>query len=495
MTQHSGPTFVEAGRFDDWRLAARRLLNDQIEPHQTHWIDLRQTDRESQTQLFDVGPAADAVSTESTAKNAYRVPPEFIELSRLVAANRSSERWQLLYRMLWRLTHGQHHLLEIASDPDCVLAREMAQAVHRDAHKMKAFVRFRKRRDALGDLYVAWHRPLHYVVDLTADFFARRFDVMRWMILTPDDSVGWDGKRLAFGPGVSRFQSELPDSIPDQEVLTGDDPFEGLWKTYYAHIFNPARIKLKAMQAQMPKHHWKTMPETELIDEMLRAAPSRVEEMVRNQEGFEGASAFVPDTRLLPELATAASHCQGCDLYRHATQTVFGAGPSNAKWMLIGEQPGDQEDLEGVPFIGPAGRLLRSVLKDVGLDIDTAYVTNTVKHFKFKQTATRRLHVKPSSREIGACNAWLDAEIKAIQPRFLVCLGATAASAVFGPTFRITKQRGVVLTSKYGPWTLATYHPSALLRVPDMSQRETMTQQFHSDLRLVAQALGPSENR
>ncbi len=258
--------------------------------------------------------------------------------------------------------------------------------------------------------------------------------------------------------------------------------------------FQSARIKLKAMQAQMPKHHWKTLPETELIDEMLRAAPARVEQMVRYQEGFEGAAKYVPDTQSLDVLAEAAKQCRGCDLYRHATQTVFGVGPANAKLILIGEQPGDQEDLEGIPFIGPAGKLLRSVLEEVGIDIETTYVTNAVKHFKFKNTTTRRLHVKPSSREIGACNAWLDAEIQSIRPQYVVCLGATAASVVLGPTFKITQQRGMVLKSKYSSWTLATYHPSALLRVPDEAQRATMTHQFQSDLRLVANTLKRAAN-
>ncbi len=161
---------------------------------------------------------------------------------------------------------------------------------------------------------------------------------------------------------------------------------------------------------------------------------------------------------------------------------------------MIGEQPGDQEDIEGKPFIGPAGTLLRSVMAEVGLDIESVYLTNAVKHFKFKETATRRLHVKPSSREIGACNAWLDAEIQSIRPQYVVCLGATAATVAFGPTFKITQQRGNVLKSKYSSWTLATFHPSALLRVPDKTQRATMTQQFQSDLRLVADKLRQPDN-
>ena len=207
MTLPPDTRFVEARRFSDWRETARQLLSDAIEPQHTHWIDLRQTDQAPQIQLFDVEPAARQSATAHKVASNHRVPPEFVDLAKQVAANRNPGRWQLLYRMLWRLTHGEHHLLEIASDSDCLLAREMAQAVHRDAHKMKAFVRFRKCQDAEGDLYVAWHRPLHYVVELTADFFSRRFDVMRWLIMTPDESVAWNGEQLAFGPGVSIQES------------------------------------------------------------------------------------------------------------------------------------------------------------------------------------------------------------------------------------------------------------------------------------------------
>ncbi len=308
------------------------MLHEQLEPRHVHWIDLRQSDHESQSQLFESELELKAELPSSRTENSYRVPPEFLTLSKWVAANRNPARWELLYRMLWRTTHGEHHLLEIASDPDCKLANEMAQAVRRDAHKMKAFVRFRRRQDAMGDLYVAWHRPLHYVVDLTAEFFSRRFDVMRWLIMTPDETVGWDGHQLAFGPGVSSHVEAAFESSQDDENAKDRDPFESLWKTYYAHIFNPARIKLKAMQAQMPKHHWKTMPETELIDDMLRAAAARVEKMVRYQEGFEGAGKYVPRTSSLSELAEAAKHCHGCDLYRHATQTVFGVGRQTQGW-------------------------------------------------------------------------------------------------------------------------------------------------------------------
>ncbi len=492
--------FIEARDFADWRQNARELLNQNVPPEQVHWIDLRSPAGQQQGLLFGSRQTADPAPISTNRESQQRVPREFIELAKWVAAHRSPTRWELLYRMLWRLTHQEPYLLGVATDRDMLAAQEMCKAVRRDAHKMKAFVRFRKRVDETGDWYVAWHRPLHFVVSLTADFFARRFDVMRWLILTPDESVAWDGRQLAFGPGVSQEDADkLSVSIDRADQDQADDPYENLWKTYYAHIFNPARIKLKAMQAEMPKHHWPTLPETALIEEMLRNAPKRVEQMVKYQEGFEGAAKFIPKPAGaqplgIEELRAAARHCQGCELYRHTSQVVFGVGPVEAKVVLVGEQPGDQEDIQGLPFVGPAGQLLRRVMAEVGLDIDSVYVTNSVKHFKFKDTPSRRLHVKPSSREISACQPWLEAELGILQPKIVVCLGATAATAIFGPAFRITQQRGAVLPSRFCNWTLATYHPSALLRVPDETQRHTMSEQFRHDLQLVADALKASKS-
>ena len=474
-----------AHSFDDWRMTARQLLVEGIAPTTVHWIDQRQAAKEGQQDLFAAGEQLDlpnnnevhkseGAAAGSAVASPFRVPPEFIELAKRVSHHRSPARWSLLYRMLWRLTNEESNLLRIASDRDVVAARELEKAVRRDAHKMKAFVRFRKTSDELGDVYVAWHKPDHYVVSYTAGFFSRRFDVMRWVILTPDDSVAWDGKSLTFGPGVAR--SEAPPS----------DELESLWKTYYSHIFNPARIKLKAMKAEMPMKHWSTLPETEVIAELLRKAPNRVDEMIKQTEGTAGAAEFLPRERTIPALRKAIESCSGCQLHEHATQVVFGAGPAAAKLMMVGEQPGDREDVAGKPFVGPAGELLRRVMSDVGLSIDDVYLTNAVKHFKFQMSGTRRLHVKPSSREIGACKPWLEAELAAVKPQMLVCLGSTPASVIFGPSYRVTKQRGEVIKTTHCDWTLGTYHPSALLRVPDVEKRAMMESEFRADLELVA---------
>ena len=208
----------------------------------------------------------------------------------------------------------------------------------------------------------------------------------------------------------------------------------------------------------------------------------------RAKKTTRSAADFLPDSLDLGELAKAAQHCRGCDLYKNATQAVFGAGRPHARVMFVGEQPGDQEDRVGKPFVGPAGRLLDEVLEQVGIDRGDVYVTNAVKHFKWKPSGKRRLHAKPSAREMAACRPWLEAELESVHPEVIVCLGATAAQSLLGPAFRITKERGQFL--KYdAARLLATYHPSAILRAPDANARTEMRKQFMADLRKVARQI------
>jgi DNA polymerase len=202
-----------------------------------------------------------------------------------------------------------------------------------------------------------------------------------------------------------------------------------------------------------------------------------------------GAAPFVPATSDMGELARAATSCRGCDLYRDATQTVFGKGPSTARAVLVGEQPGDQEDLQGAPFVGPAGAVLDRALAEAGLLRGEVYVTNAVKHFKFVRTPKRRLHQTPNSAEIGACRPWLLAELAILEPRVLVCLGASASKALLGDAFRITRDRGRFLESSYAPRVMATYHPSAVLRAEDPAGEKRIYDMLVSDLRLAKSAI------
>jgi uracil-DNA glycosylase family protein len=189
------------------------------------------------------------------------------------------------------------------------------------------------------------------------------------------------------------------------------------------------------------------------------------------------------------ELAESAKDCQACDLYKTGTQTVFGEGGPKSKLMFVGEQPGDQEDKAGHPFVGPAGKLLDKALEEVGIDRSRVYVTNAVKHFKWVASGKRRLHQKPNTREVAACRGWLEAEIAAIKPKVIVCLGATAAQSLLGRTFRVTQQRGEWIESARAPFVMATIHPSAVLRAPDHDAREREYQGLVKDLRKVKQAL------
>jgi uracil-DNA glycosylase family protein len=197
-----------------------------------------------------------------------------------------------------------------------------------------------------------------------------------------------------------------------------------------------------------------------------------------------------PDTSSLAEVREASGKCTACHLYKRATQTVFGEGPKGAPMMLVGEQPGDYEDVAGKPFVGPAGKIMDRALEEAGIDRSQVYVTNAVKHFKWEPRGKRRIHQKPNAREIAACRPWLEAELRLVKPKLLVCLGATAAQAIFGPSFRVTRERGKVLSSKFAPRVLATVHPSSLLRQPDEESREGEYRRFVVDLRAALKAAG-----
>jgi uracil-DNA glycosylase family protein len=222
----------------------------------------------------------------------------------------------------------------------------------------------------------------------------------------------------------------------------------------------------------------------------LRHGACTVLSMVVRLEEFPTAEPFLPQRITLPALKKAVQGCRGCPLYKNATQAVFGEGPQHARVMFIGEQPGDQEDLAGKPFVGPAGKLLDQVLEEVGIDRSDVYVTNAVKHFKWEPRGTRRIHSKPNSREMAACKPWLTAEFQVVAPKMIICLGATAAQDLFGPKFKITKERGKIMEDTgIAPMVMATVHPSSILRAPDHEAREKARREFSQDLAKAAKRL------
>jgi len=459
--------------FATWRDAARRILHQNVPPHQVHFCDARN----GQSLL-----ALDAEPHPSASGQTRKVPREFMEMAVLASCFRDPTRWNLLYTVLWRLTHDEPHLLNDHSDPELRRLHLMEKAVRRDRHKMRAFVRF---REAAAQTYIAWYKPEHHIVRLNADFFVRRFGSMRWAILTPDESVYWDCEQLQFGPGLPR------------ESAPAEDQVEDLWLTYYGSIFNPARIKLAAMQKEMPAIHWDTLPEAKLIAPLLHQAGERVAGMVKEQPG--SARDYLPqkqaqEAATLPVLAAAARHCEGCELHEAATQVVFGEGPTKARIMLVGEQPGDEEDQCGKPFVGPAGQLLNQALLDAGIERQNVYITNAVKHFRFElgapvpERGKHRLHKRPSGRHIASCRPWLEAEIQQVQPESIVCLGSTAAQSLIGRDVRIHEDRSRWMSSLWANRLLITTHPSALLRMtPDRFPESYAL--FVQDLQMLHQPL------
>jgi uracil-DNA glycosylase len=211
-------------------------------------------------------------------------------------------------------------------------------------------------------------------------------------------------------------------------------------------------------------------------------------EIIAQSGGDVWTPAPVPETNSLAKVAAAAKECTACPLHKKATQTVFGEGPKKATMLMIGEQPGDYEDVAGKPFVGPAGKILDRALDEAGIARDEVYVTNAVKHFKWEPRGKRRIHQKPSSRDIAACRPWLEAELRLVEPKLVVCLGSTAGQTIFGPSFRVTKQRGKVLSSRFAQKVVATVHPSSLLRQPDEESREREYNHFVADLRVAMKA-------
>lgn len=466
--------------FDGWRQAARTLALGGVKP-----IDVTWSVEGDEEQLFaTTGMAPQPRSSTET----FNVPAKFVELASIAIFHRDRERFAVLYRLLWQL-RSHHDLLEVATDPDVSRVLAMAKAVRRDEHKMHAFVRFReigRERDAR---YVAWFEPEHHIVELAAPFFARRFADMPWSILTPDLCAHWDGVAISFSPGVNK--AEAPTS----------DRLEETWRRYYAAIFNPARLKVKAMSAEMPRKYWRNLPEASMIKPLIAGAARATNAMIaeaatepakaqkRLEEPMRGKTKTIAATDELETLREEAAACRACPLWKDATQTVFGEGPPHAPIMLVGEQPGDKEDLAGKPFVGPAGQMLDRALEEAGIDRGKVYVTNAVKHFKFVPRGKIRLHQKPSTSEIKACRQWYERERAAIKPVLVVAMGATAAQSVLGKITPINKNRGHLIDLDDETKALVTVHPSYLLRLPDAEAKAREYQHFVSDLRIAAAEL------
>jgi DNA polymerase len=452
--------------FDGWRDAARDLAEAGVPASAVVW----QVDGED-ADLF-------GSETAQPAAPSFPVPRAFVQLAQTAICHSDPERFALLYGLLLKLKTNRQ-ALDDEADPLVRRIQALAKEVRRDIHKMHAFVRFRE----IDDRFVAFFEPDHHIVRKASSFFVNRFTNMRWSILTPELSIHWDGERLTEGPGATR--AEAPSG----------DPLEETWRTYYSSIFNPARLKVGAMLKEMPKKYWRNMPETSLVQPLIAGARNQELEMIDRSVAKQGLQhALEAERRIEPggnlrasweALLKDARKCTRCDLYKCATQTVFGEGPLDVSIMFVGEQPGDQEDIAGRPFVGPAGQLFDAALEKAGIDRSTVYVTNAVKHFKFEQRGKKRIHSKPGAGEIEACRWWIEHERELIRPPVTVALGATAARSLIGKVVTISKVRGEPLTLADGSECWVTAHPSSILRAPDEEARKEGKRLFLRDLKLI----------
>ena len=462
-----------------WREAARAFLAAAVPPEQILWND------------HAAAPDLFGEDSLPRAGGPVSVPRSFISMAETAVWHSDPERFARLYAFLWRLKDAPH-LMADRGDPDLAKLRQMEKNVRRCQHKMKAFVRFREigtAEDARRS-FAAWFEPSHHTVEPTADFFVRRFSDMDWRILTPDVSAIFERGKLSFQEGHSK--PDLP-----------EDAGEQLWITYFQNIFNPARLKVKAMQSEMPKKYWKNMPEAAFIPQMIADAPTRARAMAEAAPTLPPARMAQVQAQLAAcdsawdgpaeELPKAIRACTRCPLHCHATQAVPGEGPASADLMVVGEQPGDMEDLSGRPFVGPAGQMFDNIAASAGLDREAAFVTNAVKHFKFAPRGKRRIHQRPERSEIEHCRWWLDAEIAQVRPKLILAMGATAAQSLTGNGANILSRRGKIEAGPDGLPVLVTLHPSYLLRLPDRAVREKATADYKQDLVTAAELIAEAK--
>jgi DNA polymerase len=440
-----------------WRTAARTLRARRMRPDEVIWTV------EAGADLFD-----DMAAEAPPGRCAFTVPREFLQLAGAAILHRSDERFALLYRLLWRL-EGEPLVLWVA-DADTDKARDFARGVGKAARGMKAFVRFQPLAGEGGapapvDVQIAWFEPAHRVTEVVAPFFARRYAERAFSLLTPDACAHWDTRDLSFTPGAD------PADAPPGDGLAG------YWRARYAPLFAQG-------DGNRPGSAAIAQPMAEPRSSAGPATPSRrvLKAAMRTSRDAPYDAVALSD---LSEVQAALQFCRRCDLYRDATQGVAGEGPQAARLMLVGEQPGDQEDLAGQPFVGPAGQVLDRALEAAGVPREATYVTNAVKHFKHERRGRKRIHKTPGTGEVAACRWWLDNERRIVRPRVIVALGATAALAVVGKPTPIGKSRGRAIQLPDQAQGVVTYHPSFLLRVPDADAKAKAFAEFVQDLKFA----------
>lgn len=418
--------------WDGWRAAARALVLAGVEPSGVSWA---------------VGGPAEALPEGS---GTFHVPRALVTLCSMAIQARDEERFGLLYSLVWR-AHAGEKLLEDNSDPDLVLARRMALAVRADAHRMRTLMRFMPVED--GRRFLGWFEPAHFVLQPNALLMARRFPELAWSVVTPDGAAHWDGSALLFGTGLRH--------------AADDEALQAWWEHHRERLLEEATAEV-------------SVPEAEALDEAPRPPDRPALGPV--------VLSLKPDAELV-QAGHESQECQRCPLHEPATQTVFGEGPAGASVVFVGEQPGDQEDTIGRPFVGPAGQMMDRAMEEAGIDRRMVYVTNAVKHFKFTPRGRRRIHQTPEVPEIQACGFWLDVERGHLRPKLLVLMGGSAARAVLGRAVTISRERGRVFAMADGQNVFVTVHPSFLLRIPDAAAKAREYEAFVRDLRAIRELI------
>ena len=476
------PRLPRIGLYGAWRQAARRLAAARVPAEEVDWG-------------LEGAEGAFFAADPPPGSHEVTVPRAFLRLAEALVPERSGEGMTLAYALLVRL-QDRPGLLVDAADRQVARAERIAKAIRRDIHKMHAFVRFQDVGGGEGGrrAFAAWFEPDHRIEEVMAPFFANRFGDMDWRIVTPEVTITFRDGRL----DLAARSATRPDQC---------DPLEELWTTYFSNIFNPARLKVDAMRAEMPKKYWRNLPEARAIPDLIATARTRTLEMQQAGPTLPAPAALRrrqmedPGMKMsgqndlfggasLPDAAREAASCTRCPLHAGATQVVFGEGPAEARVVIVGEQPGDREDLAGRPFVGPAGQLFDEVAERAGLDRSSCYVTNAVKHFKFVQKGKRRIHQKPAASEVSACSWWLGRELDLVDPELVVAMGATALQSLTGRGQGILKRRGTVEETRDGRPLLITVHPSYLLRLPDQATRDRETELLRQDLARIPDLLG-----
>ncbi|MFP3566325.1 UdgX family uracil-DNA binding protein [Paraburkholderia sp. SIMBA_030] len=493
--------------FAAWRRAARALLRQGVEPGQIEWIEsddaaahgengisdparqdthaLAATGTEATSGTSGASNASDTTTT-ATAFAVPAIPRELLTRLKTAGCFRAPDRWALLYRVLWRWTHGERNVLD-PDDADSALLDQRIQAVERETDDLLALTLFRRRDPSMGPPeFVGWYEPHHDLLARAAARLAPRTGESTWMLTTPHGAAFWNGMLLRIG-------QPLPDEAAHSaqasaaNAMTGEaitsEPTEALWLAYYASAFNAA-------QSSVPLRYWRTPPAGPPLPAQLALARTRL--------GAQSAPVTVPDappveySALTPpfrEPTGPLATCRRCALWRNATHAVAGAGPAHAAIMVVGEQPGEQEDRQGEPFTGPAGQLLDAVLARAGVERAALYLTYAVKHYKWEWLDQQRVHRTPAQREVEACQYWLEEELTRIAPRVVVTLGPTALKALTGPHVNLSEYLGQTIAHD-GRLIVPTYHPSYALRTADARLRNgieaTIATAFSRAAKLVA---------